>query len=71
MEKSPVLSAADRIIRNCSGLYFKSGTWTLDKSEATIFRTLQDALRARTKYDLENIMIVTWERDEFPSNYLN
>jgi len=59
-----------RIIRNSAGLYFKDGTWVLDKSDATVFRTLQDALRARHKFRMENIIMTPPDSDD-PPYYLN
>jgi len=51
---------SQRLLRNCAGLFFKQGQWTAYANEATVFSTTHEALRARNRFDLENIQLMVW-----------
>ena len=58
MNGTRIWPTPQRLIRNAAGLYFNDGRWTLHRSEATVFPTLGEALRARRKFGLEEIEFV-------------
>ena len=64
MTEKRIRAGAQRLIQHPMGLYLRDGKWTLQKSEATVFQTLRDALKARRKLGLEEIKIVSLTSEE-------